>query len=66
MKYNLSKRAVLNKLRSKIDYNEVASLYDCSISDKENIEVMKEFGINISLISLKRWRKKNNITKYRK
>lgn len=66
MKYNLSKRAVLNKLRSKIDYNEVASLYDCSISDKENIEVMKEFGINISIISLKRWRKKNNITKYKK
>lgn len=50
----------------KIDYDEVASLYDCSISDKENIEVMKEFGINISLISLKRWRKKNNITKYKK
>ena len=66
IKYNLSKRAVLNKLRSKIDYNEVASLYDCSISDKENIDVMKEFGINISLISLKRWRKRNNITKYKK
>lgn len=66
IKYNLSKRAVLNKSRSKIDYNEVASLYDCSISDKENIEVMKGFGINISLISLKRWRKENNITKYKK
>lgn len=66
IKYNLSKRAVLNKLRSKIDYNEVASLYDCSISDKDNIEVMKEFGIEISIRSLKNWRKRNNITKYRK
>lgn len=66
IKYNLSKRAVLNKSRSKIDYNEVASLYDCSISDKENIEVMKEFGIEISIRSLKNWRKKNNITKYKK
>ena len=59
-------RAVLNKIRGKIDYNEVASLYDCSISDKENIEVMKEFGIEISIRSLKNWRKKNNITKYKK
>lgn len=66
IKYNLSKRAVLNKSRSKIDYNEVASLYNCSISDKENIEVMKEFGIEISIRSLKNWRKKNNITKYKK
>lgn len=66
IKYNLSKRAVLNKSRSKIDYNEVASLYDCSISDKENIEVMKEFGIEISIRSLKNWRKENNITKYKK
>lgn len=66
IKYNLSKRAVLNKLRSKIDYDEVASLYDCSISDKENIEVMKEFGVEISIRSLKNWRKKNNITKYKK
>ena len=64
IKYNLSKRAVLNKSRG-IDYDEVASMYDCSKSDKENIEVMKEFGVKISIRSLKNWRKKNNITKYK-
>lgn len=65
IKYNLSKRAVLNKSRG-IDYDEVASMYDCSKSDKENIEIMKEFGVKISIRSLKNWRKKNNITKYKK
>lgn len=65
IKYNLSKRAVLNKSRG-IDYDEVASMYDCSKSDKENIEIMKEFGVKISIRSLKNWRKRNNITKYKK
>ena len=65
IKYNLSKRAVLNKSRG-IDYDEVASMYDCSKSDKENIDVMNEFGVKISIRSLKNWRKRNNITKYKK
>lgn len=65
-KYNLSKRAVINKSRSKIDYNEVGNLYDFSMTDKENIEIMKEYGIQISLRSLKEWKKKNGIAKYNK
>ena len=32
----------------------------------KNIEMMKEYGLEISLITLKRWRKENNITKYKK
>lgn len=64
-KYGMSKREVINKFkRNKKQY--IGELYDCSLSDKENIEMMKEYGLEISLITLKRWRKENNITKYKK
>jgi len=64
-KYGMSKREVINKFKhNKKQY--IGEFYDCSLSDKENIEMMKEYGLEISLITLKRWRKENNITKYKK
>lgn len=64
-KYGMSKREVINKFKhNKKQY--IGEFYDCSLSDKENIEKMKEYGFEISLITLKRWRKENNITKYNK
>lgn len=50
-------------VRGQINDRNIGELYDCSLTDKENVNVMKENGINISLITLKRWRKKNGITK---
>jgi hypothetical protein len=46
--------------------DRIGELYDCSLTDKKNIEVMKQYGLDISLSSLKRWRVKNGITKYKK
>lgn len=64
-KYGMSKREVINKFKhNKKQY--IGEFYDCSLNDKENIEKMKEYGFEISLITLKRWRKENNITKYKK
>ena len=45
---------------------EIGNLYDCLLTDKQNIEVMKEYGLEISLRTLKNWRKKYGITKYNK
>lgn len=50
-------------VRGQINDRNIGELYDCSLTDKENLEMMKENGINISLITLKRWRKKNGIMK---
>lgn len=63
-KHNMSKREVINKFKhNKKQY--IGEFYDVSLTDKENIKVMKEYGLEISLITLKRWRKENNIRKYK-
>lgn len=65
LKYNMSKREVINKFKTN-KKQFIGEFYDCSLTDKENIEMMKGYGFEISLITLKRWRKENNITKYKK
>ena len=50
-------------VRGQINDRNIGELYDCSLTDKENIAMMNEYGIKVSLITLKRWRKKNGITK---
>ena len=63
-KYGMSKREVINKFKhNKKQY--IGEFYDLSLTDKENIEMMKEYGLEISLRTLKTWRKENNITKYK-
>ena len=65
LKNNMSKREVINKFKhNKKQY--IGKFYDVSLTDKENIEMMKSYGFEISIITLKRWRKENNITKYKK
>lgn len=63
-KYNVTPKEVLAKLRDKKQY--IGEFYDMSKTDKENIEVMKEYGLEISVITLKRWKKENGIKKYKK
>lgn len=68
-KYGMSKREVINKFKISKNNNKkqfIGEFYDCSLSDKENIEKMKEYGFEVSLRTLKTWRKENNITKYKK
>lgn len=69
LKHNMSKREVINKFKIGKNNNKkqfIGEFYDCSLTDKENIEIMKDYGLEISPRTLKRWRKENNITKYKK
>lgn len=50
-------------VRGQINDRNIGELYDCSLTDKENLKLMNEYGIKVSLITLKRWRKKNGIMK---
>ena len=66
IKHNLTKNEVKSMAAKMIRYNQIGELYDCSKTDKENLEIMKENGLIISIITLKRWRKVNGIAKYKK
>ena len=66
IKYGLSKTEVKSTAGKIIRYNKIGELYDCSLNDSKNLEIMKEHGLVISPITLKRWRKENGITKYQK
>ena len=43
----------------------IGKLYDLQLTDKENVKVMAEYGVKVSVSTLKRWRKKHGIAKYR-
>lgn len=49
-----------------IHYAEIGELYDCNVTDKENLEIMKQYGVKCSLRTLKNFRKDNGISKYNK
>ena len=61
----ITARQAANIVRGIIKEKEIGSVYDCNLTDKQNLEIMNEYGIKVSLITLKRWRKKNGITKKR-
>ena len=65
-KYGLNKKQVRNVAMKMIRNQGIGELYDCSLTDKQNLEVMQQHGLEISPITLKRWRKENGITKYKK
>ena len=65
-KYNVTKRQARNIAKKELNYQRIGELYDCSLTDKENLTLFKEYGLEISLITLKRFRKDNNITKNKK
>ena len=59
----ITARQAVQIIRGQIKDKNIGELYDCSLTDRENIAMMKEYGIEVSLITLKRWKKKNGITK---
>lgn len=65
-KYSLNKKQVRNIACKLLRNQHIGELYDCARTDKENLAIMQEHGLDVSLITLKRWRKENGITKYRK
>ena len=63
-KYGLTPKQVIGKLRNKKQY--IGDFYDVSMTDKQNQQVMKEYGLDVSLKTIQRWRIENNIGKYNK
>ena len=63
IKHNISKKAAVRIAVKQRNANKIGELYDFNLTDKENIEVMKTYGVEISLKTLRRWRSDNNISK---
>ena len=66
IKHNLNRKQVRNISRKLITYNQIGELYDFNLTDKQNVEAFKEYGLNISTKTLQRFRKEMGITKYNK
>ena len=60
-KHGMKPLQVLGQVRNKKQY--IGEFYDFTKTDKENIEIMKEYGLDVSLRTLKTWKKENNIRK---
>lgn len=57
----ITARQAANIVRGIIKEMEIGSMYDFNLTDKENIQVMKDYGLKVSLRTLKQWRKNNGI-----
>ena len=62
-KENLTKRQLANMSRKLIHYEQIGELYDCDMTDKENLEVMRQYGVKCSLRTLKNFKKEAGLTK---
>ena len=66
-KHNISRNKFKGTAGKMIRHQQIGELYDCSKTVKENVKIMKEYGLErISEPTLKRWMKENGITKYKK
>lgn len=65
VKYLVNRRQARNLSKKILTYNEIGNLYDCLITDKQNLEVMKSFGLNISPKTLKRFKEYAGLTRTR-
>ena len=66
----MTKRAVANKANAERHrvkkeelYARIGELYDCSLGNKENLAILAEYGIDISIDTLKRFKKENGRTR---
>lgn len=62
----LSKQQLVNLSKKMITSNKIGELYDYTLTDVKNIEVFKEYGLNINVKTLRRWKKDNNVVKHTK
>ena len=65
IKYDVSKATARNISRKAITYDKIGALYDCNLTDKQNLEVFKEHGLKASFKTLQRFREAIGITKYK-
>lgn len=59
---NIKPRALACVVRKEKHFEEIGELYDCSISDKENLMLMAEYGVKCSQRTLQRFKKENGIS----
>ena len=62
--HTMSRQEIAASVRNKKQY--IGEFYDFTKTDQENIEIMKEYGLVVSIPTLKRWKKENGIRKYKK
>ncbi len=62
----ISTKAAVAKAKGVWNDERIGKLYDLQLTDEENVRAMAEYGVKISVTTLKRWRKKHGIAKYRK
>lgn len=60
----ISPKAAVAKAKAVWNDERIGELYDLQLTDEANIKTMADYGLNISLSTLKRWRKKHGIAKY--
>ena len=66
IKFNVSKNAAKNIAEKQRNYNIIGEYYDLNLKDKENLQIMKENGVKVSIATLKRWKDENGLTHKRK
>lgn len=60
----ISIKAAVAKTKGVWNDERIGELYDLQLTDAENVKAMAEFGVKVSVSTLKRWRKKHGIAKY--
>lgn len=65
-KYGCNKKSASNIAKKMILWDKIGSLYDCSLTDKENLKVLKENGVKVSRRTLTTFKQEQGITKMRK
>lgn len=66
VKHNISKKQAVRIAEKQRTYSIIGEYYDLNLKDKENLKVMKENGIKVSIATLKRWKDENGLTNKRK
>lgn len=62
----ISTKAAVAKAKGVWNDERIGNLYDLQLTDAENVKAMAEYGVKVSVSTLKRWRKKHGIAKYNK
>ena len=66
VKHNISKKQAVRIAEKQRTYSIIGEYYDLNLKDKENLKVIKENGIKVSIATLKRWKDENGLTNKRK
>ena len=66
IKHAKSPNEVKNIAAKAIRSQKIGELYDCGLTDKQNSDAMREYGLSVSERTIRRWRKENGIAKYKK